>query len=85
MPSRASICAALACASARLRLAFGGGDPNQLGVGADAAAALDRRRDDAAGDLGGHLGVFLRGQRAADADEARDRLLDGGDRRHVDG
>ena len=45
---------------ARLRLAFGGGDANQLAAGADAAAALDRRRDDAAGDFGGDLGVFLR-------------------------
>ena len=38
-----------------LRFAFGGGNPNQLGVGADAAAALDRRGHDAAGDFGGDL------------------------------
>ena len=45
-----------------LRFALGGGNPNQFGAGADAAAALDRRGHDAAGDFRGDLRVFLRGQ-----------------------
>ena len=66
-----------------LRFALGRGDSNQLAVGVDAAAALHRRRHDAARDFGGDLRVFLRSQRAAHPDKALDRLLDGGNGRHV--
>ena len=70
---------------ARLRFDFGGGDLDERVVGAHQAAALHRRGDDAPGDLGGDLGILLRRQRAAHANEPRDRLLDGGGRRHRDG
>ena len=61
----------------RLRLDLGGGDSHELGAGAHLHPAFDRRGDDAAGDLGRDLGVVLRHERAARADEAGDRLLDG--------
>ena len=80
MPSRASICAALASASLTCASVSVGENADQLGALRDRRAALDRRRDDAAGGFGGDVGLFLGHQRAGGADEARDRLLDGGDR-----
>ena len=68
MPSRASICAALASASRAWASTSAAEMRIRSALAADAAAALHRRRDDAAGDLGGDLGLFLRGERAADAE-----------------
>ena len=67
-----------------LRLRFGGRDANQIGAFGDARATLDRRRDHAALDLGRHFRFFLRGERAGDFEEARDRLLGRGSDGHAD-
>ena len=85
MPSRASICAALASASFSCASVSVGERRISSAPCATARAALDRRRDDAAGRFGGDVGLFLGHQRAGGADEARDRLLGGGDRRDRDG
>ena len=55
------------------------------GAGGDARAAFDRRRGDAAGELGADFGLFVGEQRSGDAEVAFDRTaLDRGGR-HGDG
>lgn len=56
-----------------LRFGLGGGELDECRAGGHTLAALDRCRDDAAGDFGRDIGVVFRGQRAADADVAGDR------------
>ena len=84
-PSRASICAAFASASLSCASVSVDGDAHELGARRHRRAALDRRRDDAAGGFGGDVGLLFGRQAAGRADEARDRLLDGGGRRDRDG
>ena len=58
-----------------LRRDFDGGDANQFGALGDVAAALDRRGNDPPGNLGRDLRLFPRDERAADPNEAGNRLL----------
>ena len=69
----------------RLRFHFSGRDLDEGIISAHQAAPLHRRGHDAPGDLRGDLGILLRRERAAHANEPRYRLFDGGGRRHRDG
>ena len=66
-----------------LRVGLGGRNPDQLGTLRNRRAALDVRGDDASGGLGRDVGLLLGHQRTGRPDEARDRLLGGGDGRHL--
>ena len=68
----------------RLRFTLSRRQSHEAVAGADAAATLHRGRDHPAGHFGGDLSLLLRGEGAADADEALDRLLHHLDGRDVD-
>jgi hypothetical protein len=82
IPSRASICAAFAsasfsCASVSIDDTRTSSAPAETCVPRSTGARRRGRR------FGGDVGLLLGHQRAGGADEARDRLLDGGAARHA--
>lgn len=67
-----------------LRVRLGTGDPDEHGTGGDARAAFDWRRDHASCGFGGDLRLFVRHERAGDAEKPIDRLILEGDRPNGD-